>query len=235
MCSWSPITQCNQKEPTSHQLVIIYAGIFFVGFYSLPMYWFLVIRMASCLANAFRITGPLWWNSPHKGPVPRSSVVCFVTNLKKKNMLNKQPNCLWFHTSWNLHLPEITCMVYTAYCQICLCPWQMLNVRVSLFWWRHNDHDSVLNHQPQDCLLNRLFRRRSKKTSKLRVTGLCVGNSPLPVNSPRKGPVTRKLCPFDDYIMSIRCSVSKNVYYTARIWLSAAIVKYIPWNISTVL
>ena len=26
--------------------------------------------------------------------------------------------------------------------------------------------------------LNRLFRRRSKKTSKLRVTGLCAGNSP---------------------------------------------------------
>ena len=44
--------------------------------------------------------------------------------------------------------------------------------------WRHNGHDSVSNHQPYDCLLNRLFRRRSKKTSKLRVTGLCVGNSP---------------------------------------------------------
>ena len=29
-----------------------------------------------------------------------------------------------------------------------------------------------------DCLLNRLFRRRSKKTSKLHVTGLCAGNSP---------------------------------------------------------
>ena len=38
--------------------------------------------------------------------------------------------------------------------------------------------DSVSNHQPHDYLLNRLFRRRSKKTSKLRVTGLCVGNSP---------------------------------------------------------
>ena len=36
----------------------------------------------------------------------------------------------------------------------------------------------VSNHQPHDCLLNRLFRRRWKKTSKLRVTGLCVGNSP---------------------------------------------------------
>ena len=32
--------------------------------------------------------------------------------------------------------------------------------------WRHNDHDSVSNHQPHGCLLNRLYRRRSKKTSK---------------------------------------------------------------------
>ena len=67
--------------------------------------------------------------------------------------------------------------------------------------WRHNDHDSVSNHQPHGCLLNRLFRRRSKKTSKLRVTGLCVGNSPGPVNSPHKGPVTRKMFPFDDVIV----------------------------------
>ena len=44
--------------------------------------------------------------------------------------------------------------------------------------WRHNDHAGVSNHQPPGCLLNRLFRRKSKKTSKLRVTGLCVGNSP---------------------------------------------------------
>ena len=43
---------------------------------------------------------------------------------------------------------------------------------------RHNEHDIVSNHQPHDCLLNRLFGRRSKKTSKLRDTGLCTGNSP---------------------------------------------------------
>ena len=43
--------------------------------------------------------------------------------------------------------------------------------------WRHNEHDSVSNHQPQYCLFNRIFRRRSKKTSKLRVTGICAGNS----------------------------------------------------------
>ena len=45
--------------------------------------------------------------------------------------------------------------------------------------WRHNGHDGVSNHQPHDCLFNRVFRCRSKKISKLRVTGLCVGNSPM--------------------------------------------------------
>ena len=73
--------------------------------------------------------------------------------------------------------------------------------RIRSLRWRHNDHYSVSNHQPHGCLLNRLFRRRWKKTSKLRVTGLCVGNSPGPVNSPHKGPVTRKMFPFDDVIM----------------------------------
>ena len=43
---------------------------------------------------------------------------------------------------------------------------------------RHNGHDGVSNHLPYDCLLDRLFGRRSQKTSKLRVTGLRVGNSP---------------------------------------------------------
>ena len=42
--------------------------------------------------------------------------------------------------------------------------------------WRRNGHDGVSNHQLHHCLLNRLFGGRSKKTSKLRVTGLCEGN-----------------------------------------------------------
>ena len=45
--------------------------------------------------------------------------------------------------------------------------------------WRHNERDGVSNPQPHDCLLNRLFRHRWKKTSKLRVTGLCEGKSPV--------------------------------------------------------
>ena len=45
--------------------------------------------------------------------------------------------------------------------------------------WCHNGRKSISNHQTHDCLLNRSFRHRSKKTSQLRVTGLCVGNSPV--------------------------------------------------------
>ena len=90
--------------------------------------------------------------------------------------------------------------------------------------WRHNDHDSVSNHQPHGCLLNRLFRRRSKKTSKLRVTGLCVGNSPGPVNSPHKGPVTRKMFPFDDVIMI--CLII-SVLCFATIWSQRSVKN---WN-----
>ena len=41
------------------------------------------------------------------------------------------------------------------------------------------ERDGVSNHQCLDCLLNCLFRRRSKKKSKLRITGLCEGNSPV--------------------------------------------------------
>ena len=76
--------------------------------------------------------------------------------------------------------------------------WTLCNISPLL--WRHNGRGSVSNYQPHDYLLNRLFRRRSKKTSKLRVTGLFARNSP--VNSPHKWPVTRKMFPFEDVIMA---------------------------------
>ena len=68
----------------------------------------------------------------------------------------------------------------------------------------HNECGGVSNHRRLVCLHNRLFGRWSKKTSKPRVTDLCEGNSPMnspPVNSPHKGPVTRKMFPFDDVVM----------------------------------
>ena len=66
--------------------------------------------------------------------------------------------------------------------------------------WRHNGADGVTNHWRLDCLLGRLFRRRSKKTSKLRVTVLYERIHRWPMDSPHKGPVTWKMFPFDDII-----------------------------------
>ena len=45
--------------------------------------------------------------------------------------------------------------------------------------WRHNGRDSLSNHQPHYCLLNLSFKRRSRETSKLRVTDLWERNSPV--------------------------------------------------------
>ena len=45
--------------------------------------------------------------------------------------------------------------------------------------WRNIERDGVSNHRCPNYLLSRLFQRRSKKTSKLRVTGFCEGNPPM--------------------------------------------------------
>ena len=66
-------------------------------------------------------------------------------------------------------------------------------------WWFETSARSLWRH----CNVYFWHRLWSKKTSKLRVTGLCAGNSPGPVNSPHKGPVSRKMFPFDDVIMKI--------------------------------
>ena len=53
--------------------------------------------------------------------------------------------------------------------------------------WRHNESDGGSNHWRLDCLLNRVFRRRSKKISKYRATGHCEGNSPVTGEFPAHG------------------------------------------------
>ena len=73
-------------------------------------------------------------------------------------------------------------ILYQPQCGIDLCLLCFVsdcNPQVIPLQWRHNGHNIVSNHRPRVCLLNRLFRRRSKKTSNIRVSGLCTGNSPV--------------------------------------------------------
>ena len=90
--------------------------------------------------------------------------------------------------NWNL---RIVCLRYVNYVEWYLFrsfftdrQWKkLLNVEISFLMiyvalkWRHNERDGVSNHRRLDGLLNCLF--RSKKTSNLRVLGLCEGNSPV--------------------------------------------------------
>ena len=74
------------------------------------------------------------------------------------------------------YIPKIIHIVYGWLCFVAV--W-CRSIFFPPLQWRRNGRDGVSNHQPHDCLLNRLFRQISKKISKLRVTGLCVGNSPV--------------------------------------------------------
>ena len=54
-----------------------------------------------------------------------------------------------------------------------------INMQEHTLQWHHNEHDGISSHQHLDCLVNRLFRHRSKKISKLCISGLCEGNPPV--------------------------------------------------------
>ena len=86
--------------------------------------------------------------------------------------------------------------------------------------WRHNGRDDVSNHRHLDGSINRLVRCRSKKTSKLRVTGLCEGNSP------HKGSITRKIFPFD---VIVKCADSSRETVTVAMLHFFVIFIYIYW------
>ena len=65
--------------------------------------------------------------------------------------------------------------------------------------------------QPHDFLLNRLFKRKSKKTSKLRITGLCEGNSPVTGEFPAQRTSNTEHVSIDDVIMAGVVMVDSNL------------------------
>ena len=71
-------------------------------------------------------------------------------------------------------------------------------------WWVqwHDECNDVTKSQPRDCSLNRLFADQRKHKSSV-LLAFVWGIHRWPVNSPQKGPVTRKMFPFDDAIMFV--------------------------------
>ena len=76
---------------------------------------------------------------------------------------------LWLVWSLNLRVPDLQmgCRDLTSW------------PGAPTLQWRHNEGDGVSNRLRLDCLFDLLFKRRSKKASKLQVTGFSEGNPPV--------------------------------------------------------
>ena len=98
-----------------------------------------------------------------------------------------------------LYWCHMSVMVYQTNCSRT----RRILTRFAPLQWRHYGRDSVSNHLPHDCLLNVYSdadqRKHQSSASLAFVRGIHRG----PVNSQRKWPVTRKMLPFDDVIISM--------------------------------
>ena len=105
-------------------------------------------------------------------------------------MITKNRCCMWLDYDMNASICCTQFGIWTYMSHICTrlllsCVLLWLGTRqcaqifrFASLQWRHNERIGVSNHQPPDWLLNCLF-KASKKTSKLRVTGLCAGDWPV--------------------------------------------------------
>ena len=163
--------------------------------------------LAFCAGNS-----PVTGEFPTQRPVTRSFDVTF--DLRPNKPLSKQSWGWWFETLsrslWchcnenNNHSRE------NGFTHICLHEFCFSWLRLNIQWplqWRHNEQDGASNHRHLNYLLNRLFKRRSKKTS----NSASLGIHQRPVDSPNKRPMSRKIFPFDDVIMTISLFYSEIV------------------------
>ena len=126
--------------------------------------------------------------------------------------------CQWSEVSWKSTLlnvstlPVLTYKNPAGYSMYCVPLFPIIQCR-------HNGRESVSNHQLHDCLLNHLFRHRPKKTSKLRVTGLCAGNSPA--SNAEKVSIWWRHHEVDGRLISKPCDLDLHFSNRSKIWQAA--------------
>ena len=88
----------------------------------------------------------------------------------------------------------------------------LISVGVIRLEWHHNERDGVSNHRRIESFIH----AQIKENIKLRVTGLCEENSPGTGVSPQKGPVTRKIFPYDDTTMVFIAEILVSCHFSHR-------------------
>ena len=140
--------------------------------------WFLLSLVTTPFQAIRKFINRFWAVNIHVCQDKHLKQSCHVTTILTKGVFFETVHCLYW------------------------CCLQQPNGNLSItLQWHHNERDGVSNHQPHDCLLNRLFRGRSQKTLKLRATGLCVGNSPVTGEFPAQRSSNAENVSFDDVIM----------------------------------
>ena len=135
-------------------------------------------------------------NSPHKGPAtwemfPFDDVTMSIISEYMSLIKFMSTTCdtaIWW-TLITLRLQE-----YTTHCRLYFIAFfnqifkqyvfmghidntsALMQVMACCIQWLHNERDGISNHWRFDCVLNCLFRCRSKRTSKLLITGLWERN-----------------------------------------------------------
>ena len=167
-------------------------------------------------------------NSPHKGQwreallfsliyaeygwvnnreVIQDAIAPIMTSLQRFMWMRLQKTYIWLKL-------EITMFIFY---QIRIPTWIMGDWS---FQWRHSERNCVSNHWRIDCVLNRLFRRRSKKTPKLRISKQRLsGDVPNVKGSPLN---TAKYC------LSERRSNSRilNTWHSNQIWYVSSWIQH---------
>ena len=163
---------------------------------------YVLIMMTSSNGNIFRVTGHLCGeftgprspvNSPHKGQWRGALMFSLI--------------CAWI----TAHMPIRRCrflnrrlfftfrFLFTGWRHRCF--HGNKSGSCETLQWRHNDHDSVSNHQPAIVYSTVYSEADQRLHQSSALLAFVWGIHRWPVNSPPKRPVTRKMFPFDDVIM----------------------------------
>ena len=149
------------------------------------------IHATSSHGNTVHITGPLSGEftghcglASQKGPIIRNLAMLILLWTRycanSRVTADLRLNGAYVHVCHKWYPLVIVSNLWINWTDmLCIgCP-GVVEYRGNILQWRHNERNGVSNNQRPDCLLNSLFGRRSKKTSKLRVSGLYEGKSPV--------------------------------------------------------
>ena len=127
----------------------------------------------------------------------------FACMLNTKTLLRGWQNCIQTNIHSSNNLQKIECIESRLTVSYCSMKYlhdkdapnshskysHRSHLHISTLQWRHIEHDGVSNHQPDHCLLKRLFMRQSNKTS------------PVICEFPSQRASNASNAPFDDVII----------------------------------